>query len=106
MSSRLCFAALRALPPVRSLPARKMRCETHMAPAGAPLMRRVRTMTAAGSKSRKNAGEANAVSDAMKAGVDRGAAERSIAAVQRASFGNEAIVSEFLPWEDAESVAR
>lgn len=102
----MCFVALWALPPVRGSHARYVWCKTHRLHSAAPLVRRVGTMAAADGKSRKSAEESNAISDTVKAGVERGIAERSIAAVQRASYSNDAAVSDFLPWEDAESVAR
>lgn len=49
---------------------------------------------------RKNAGEAAAVSSAIKGGVNRDVAERVIASVQKAQI--DPVVSEFVAWNDAE----
>jgi len=71
---------------------------------------RIATIACEGTKpaSRKSAGEAAAITSAVKAGVAKEAAERAIAIVQRASNlrGDDAtLISEFMPWDSADVLA-
>ncbi len=60
--------------------------------------------TACARAGKKNAGESAAVTSAVNGGVPREVAERVIGSVQRAR--NSSVVSEFVPWNDAEVLLR
>lgn len=106
MSVFFAFPSSRVLVPIRGAFARNLRCETSTVKTFSVRACHLRTAPLMSGGGRKTANESAAVSDAIKAGVEKGVAERVMAVMQRASFSNDTSISEFLPWDDASSLVR